>query len=150
MPKNSGRKSKSSSNKSSGNGSRKDDWGSVMEMARERPVAAAAAAAGAAAAGVFLWSRRNQISRQIGHLSDQIGEMMSSSGASQMDESDDTAGLTESGTRKSSPRRTSTSGMRTGMSKTGGGNASLGKSSGGAGMANPASGRGQARSQPTT
>ncbi|MEO6224376.1 MAG: hypothetical protein ABIO80_00770 [Sphingomicrobium sp.] len=36
--------------------------GGMMDMARERPFAAAAAAAGAAAAGVFLWSRRNQIS----------------------------------------------------------------------------------------
>ena len=49
------------------------DWG-VMDMARERPIAAAAAAAGAAAAGLFLWSRRSQISDQISNLSDQIGE----------------------------------------------------------------------------
>ena len=40
------------------------DWG-VMEMARERPFAAAAAAAGAAAAGLFLWSKRTQISNQL-------------------------------------------------------------------------------------
>lgn len=46
----------------------------VMEMARERPFAAAAAAAGAAATGLFLWSRRAQISDQLGHLSDQLGE----------------------------------------------------------------------------
>ncbi len=46
----------------------------VVEMARERPFAAAAAAAGAAAAGLFLWSRRTQISEQLGHLSDQFGE----------------------------------------------------------------------------
>jgi len=31
--------------------------GGVMDMVRERPVAAAAAAAGAAAAGLFLWSK---------------------------------------------------------------------------------------------
>ena len=42
--------------------------------ARERPIAAAAAVGGAVAAGVFLWSRRNQISDQIGNLSDQISE----------------------------------------------------------------------------
>lgn len=55
--------------------SRKDrsDWG-VIEMARERPIAAAAAAASAAAAGLFLWSKRNQISQQINNLSDQIGD----------------------------------------------------------------------------
>ena len=46
----------------------------VIEMARERPFAAAAAAAGAAAAGLFLWSKRTQISEQLGHLSDQFGE----------------------------------------------------------------------------
>ena len=48
-------------------------WG-VMDMARERPIAAAAAAAGAAAAGLFLWSKRAQISEQLTNLSDQIGE----------------------------------------------------------------------------
>jgi hypothetical protein len=42
--------------------------------ARENPIAAAAAVGGAVAAGVFLWSRRNQISDQIGNLSDQISE----------------------------------------------------------------------------
>ena len=45
-----------------------------MTTARENPLAAAAAVGGAVAAGVFLWSRRNQISEQIGSLADQIGE----------------------------------------------------------------------------
>ncbi|MEO5612751.1 MAG: hypothetical protein ABIT68_08400 [Sphingomicrobium sp.] len=49
-------------------------FGGVMDMARERPIAAAAAAAGAAAAGVFLWSKRAQISDQLSQLSDQVGE----------------------------------------------------------------------------
>jgi hypothetical protein len=49
-------------------------FGGVMDMARERPVAAVAAAAGAAAAGVFLWSRRAQINDQLTQLSEQIGE----------------------------------------------------------------------------
>lgn len=49
------------------------DWG-VMEMARERPFAAAAAAAGAAAAGLFLWSKRTQISDQLNSLSEQFGQ----------------------------------------------------------------------------
>jgi hypothetical protein len=48
-------------------------WG-VMEMARGRPVAAAAATVGAAAAGLFLWSKRAQISEQLSSLSNQIGE----------------------------------------------------------------------------
>jgi hypothetical protein len=46
----------------------------LMGMARERPAAAAAAAAGAVAAGVFLWSKRAQISDQLNQLSEQIGE----------------------------------------------------------------------------
>lgn len=48
--------------------------GGLFDMARERPAAAAAVAAGAAAAGVFLWSKRGQISEQLSHISDQIGE----------------------------------------------------------------------------
>ena len=49
------------------------DWG-VMEIVKERPVAATAAAAGAAAAGLFLWSKRTQISDQLSTLSDQFGD----------------------------------------------------------------------------
>jgi hypothetical protein len=116
------------------------DWG-VMELARERPVAAAAVAAGAAAAGLFLWSKRSQISDQLSQLSDQFGEWregMQSSG-----EFDDTAGLTTTGSTSRS-----TSGR--GMSETGGGNANLGARSGGGGMSTAASGRGRAKSQPTT
>jgi hypothetical protein len=46
----------------------------MMDMARERPVVTAAAAAAAVGAGVFLWSRRSQISDQLTNLSEQIGE----------------------------------------------------------------------------
>ena len=42
--------------------------------ARDRPVASAAVAAAAVGAGVFLWSRRDQISNQLSQLSDQIGQ----------------------------------------------------------------------------
>src|SRR5687767_15332703 len=45
-----------------------------MDAARERPVAAAAAAAAAVGAGVFLWSKRGQISDQLSQLSDQISD----------------------------------------------------------------------------
>ena len=73
------------------------DWG-VMELARERPFAAAAAAAGAAAAGLFLWSKRAQISNQLSSLSDQIGEWTGDfRSGDQFGETDDTAGLTTSG-----------------------------------------------------
>ena len=45
-----------------------------VDSAKDRPFTAAAAVGGAVAAGVFLWSRRNQISDQIAGLSDQISE----------------------------------------------------------------------------
>jgi len=46
----------------------------MIGTARDNPLATAAAIGGAVAAGLFLWSRRNQISDQIDHLADQIGE----------------------------------------------------------------------------
>ena len=121
------------------------DWG-VMEMARERPFAAAAAAAGAAAAGLFLWSKRTQISDQLTNLSDQIGEWREGMPSSDFEAGDDTAGLTTAG--KST--RASTSSRQRGMSETGGGNASLGRRSGGGGIRANASSRGRARSIPST
>jgi len=116
--------------------------GGVMDLARERPLAAAATAAGAAAAGLFLWSRRAQISNQLSHLSDQIGEWGENRGDS-WSSGDDTGGLTTglSGRSTRSSR---------GMSETGGGNASLGRTSGGGGSTRSASGRGRAKSTPTT
>jgi hypothetical protein len=51
-----------------------NQYSGLTARALENPVAAAAAVGGAVAAGVFLWSRRNQISDQIGSLSDQISE----------------------------------------------------------------------------
>ena len=118
------------------------DWG-VMEMARERPFAAAAAAAGAAAAGLFLWSKRAAISDQLSNLSDQIGEWRegSTDETGQFASGDDTAGLTTSTATRSSSR---------GMSQTGGGNASLGRRSGGRGIRSNASSRGRAKGIPST
>jgi hypothetical protein len=62
-----------------------------VDSARERPFAAAAAVGGAVAAGVFLWSKRNEISDQLSGLSDQISEwresMMSDSGSDDPGES---------------------------------------------------------------
>src|SRR5690349_2256491 len=52
----------------------RNQYSGLMGSARDNPLAAAAAVGGAVAAGVFLWSRRNQISDQIGNLSDQISE----------------------------------------------------------------------------
>ena len=127
------------------------DWG-VMEMARERPIAAAAAAASAAAAGLFLRSKRNQISHQLSSLSDQIGEWTDRTSGT-----DDTAGLTASranmrsgaSSRSASGTppagttgRISTSSRSRGMRKTGGGNAGLAAHTA-AGTATTASGRGR-------
>jgi hypothetical protein len=107
------------------------DWG-VMEMARERPIAAAAAAAGAAAAGLFLWSKRSQISQQLSNLSDQIGDWKDNMGPNGNGSAmDDTAGLTtnasRTGTRSgagsrsaSGTRGRSSTGKSRGMSETGG------------------------------
>ena len=131
-------------NSNRGRSSRSNDWG-VTELVRERPIAAATAAAGAAAAGLFLWSRRAQISNQLSSLSDQIGEWTSNvtfgEGAGQFQTDDDTAGLTTSNRASSRTR---------GMSKTGGGNASLGATSGAGGTTASASGRGRVRSARTT
>src|SRR4051794_41543899 len=83
-------------NNPSGRNQYSSDWG-VMDLARERPFAAAAAAAGAAAAGLFLWSRRAEISNQLSNLSDQIGEWTEGFGSdSQFGGFDDTGGLTTS------------------------------------------------------
>jgi hypothetical protein len=115
-------------------------------MARERPVAAAAAAAGAAAAGLFQWSKRAQISEQLNNLNDQIGEWRQGMSSSEFEPSDDTGGLTTTGTSKMA----STSSRRRGMSETGGGNASLGRRSGGGGIRSNASSRGRAKGIPST
>src|SRR5438309_2241615 len=102
------------------------DWG-VMDMARERPIAAAAAAAGAAAAGLFLWSRRAQISNQLSNLSDQLGEWTETMGSpSDWMSGDDTGGFASSGLSSGSTRSSGGSsgmGARGGTSETGGGNA---------------------------
>ena len=84
----------------------RNQYSGLMGSARENPLAAAAAVGGAVAAGGFLWSRRNQISDQIGNLSDQLSEWRDGfrSGA-------DLVGEEDSGEEDSliaSPRRRST------------------------------------------
>jgi hypothetical protein len=74
---------RSRNNNPEGRNQYSSDW---MTTARDRPVASAAVAAAAVGAGVFLWSRRDQISNQLSQLSDQIGhwtESMQSSRNSQ-------------------------------------------------------------------
>jgi hypothetical protein len=62
--------------------------GGVMDVARDRPFTAALGAAAAVGAGVFLWSRRNQISDQLSNLSDQIVEWRDSMGSDDFGDSD--------------------------------------------------------------
>ena len=131
------------SNRSTGFG----DFGSdVIDTARDRPIATAAVAAAAVGTGVFLWSRRNQISKQISQLSDQISEwsqnFRTDEDSGSFVEADETEGSLA--TNASSTRRRGRATTK-GMSETGGGNASLGARTGG-GTAGSISGRGRARS----
>ena len=52
----------------------RNQYSGVTGTVREYPIATAAAVGGAVAAGVFLWSRRNQISDQISNLANQISD----------------------------------------------------------------------------
>jgi hypothetical protein len=67
MARNNQRESKN--NNPSGRNQYSSDW---MGTVRDRPMASAAAAAAAVGAGVFLWSKRNQIGDQISRLSEQV------------------------------------------------------------------------------
>ena len=125
----------------------RNQYSGVMSSARDNPLTAAAAIGGAVAAGVFLWSRRNQISNQLTDLSNQIRDWGRS-----FPVSDDTGGFVETG--ETAGAGTTTRGTRTtrarratrGMSETGGGTASLGARTGGAGTTGSVNGRGRAKS----
>src|SRR5690349_7765497 len=68
----------------------RNQYSGWTDTAMDRPFATAAAAAAAVGAGVFLWSRRNQISNQLSNLTDQISEWregMSSDSGFGMDDS---------------------------------------------------------------
>jgi hypothetical protein len=115
----------SSSRSRNNNPSGRNQYSSgVLDLARDRPVAAAAVAAGAAAAGLFLWSKRAQISEQLSSLSEQIGDwtdnMMSSDDSSDWSQGDDTAGLTTaSGMSETGSSSTSTGRGRSSQSTIG-------------------------------
>jgi hypothetical protein len=109
------------------------DW---MSTVKERPMTAAAVAAASVGAGVFLWSKRNQISEQLSNLSDQISEWTESIRSGDLEEEFATGGAATGSTssrtsRSTGSRSTSTrSKSSSGMSQTGGGNASLGAHTG--------------------
>ena len=52
----------------------RNQYSGLMNTARGNPLVTATAVGGAVATGVFLWSRRKQISDQLENLADQIGE----------------------------------------------------------------------------
>lgn len=112
------------------------DW---MSAVKDRPMTAAAVAAASVGAGVFLWSKRNQISEQLSNLSDQISDWsqnMLSSEESEIETADQTTGAANGSTssrtsRSTGSRSTSTRAKSSrGMSETGSGNASLGAHTG--------------------
>lgn len=88
--------------------------GGVLDLAREKPIAAAAVAAGAAATGLFLWSKRAQISDQLSNISDQLIEWKDSMGSSGREDFGSEAlissGATGSSTNMGTKSRKSTKG----------------------------------------
>jgi hypothetical protein len=101
----------------------------ILGTAKDRPFTAAATAAAAVGAGVFLWSKRNQISEQLTNLSDQISDWRDNMQSS--DESDfEMAGAGDSGaaigttsartSRSAGSRATATKGRSGGLDDTGG------------------------------
>ena len=90
------------------------DW---MGAVKDRPFATAATAAAAVGAGVFLWSKRNQISEQISNLSDQISDWTQSMRSTEDNDFEalDADALSSSGATGSTSSRTSRS---TGSRKT--------------------------------
>ena len=121
----------SRNNNPSGRNQYSSDW---MGSVRERPMASAAAAATAVGAGVFLWSKRNQISEQISRLSDQITDWSEERGWSGSNSEMAMAGMDE------------TSSTATGSTSSRSGRSSSGKS----GSSTSRSARGQSRSSGQT
>ena len=120
-------------NNPSGRNQYSSDW---MDTVRERPMASAAAAAAAVGAGVFLWSKRNEISNQLSRLTEQVtdwaDEMRSGSSNRELAM---TAGPNESSAIESSRATGSRSSRSTGKStstsgtRSGGQNMNAGRSS---------------------
>ena len=87
----------------------RNQYSGMAGTVRANPLAAAAAVGSAVAAGVFLWSRRNQISDQIGGLADQVSEWREGSGGSGEFTSDDSSlveSMASAGSQSRSPART--------------------------------------------
>jgi hypothetical protein len=92
-------------NNPSGRNQYSSDW---MDAVKERPIATAAVAAASVGAGVFLWSKRNQISEQISNLSSQISDWTESMRSTD-EHAFETVGAPSSGATGSTSTRTSRS-----------------------------------------
>ena len=79
----------------------RNQYSGTMSTARDNPLATAAALGGAVAAGVFLWSRRNQIMDEIGNLADQISEWREGMGSEDDSVTEDTSGKSTRGSSRS-------------------------------------------------
>jgi hypothetical protein len=97
-------------NNPSGRNQYSSDW---MDSVRDRPMASAAAAAAAVGAGVFLWSKRNQISEQISRLGDQISDWSEERGWAGNSGETATAGARDSTATETSGSSPSRSGRTT-------------------------------------
>ena len=128
---------RSRSNRSNSRSNDQSMMGHWTDTAKDNPVKTAAAAAGAVAAGVFLWSKRNQISNQITRLSEQVtdwaDDMRSGSSSRELAM---TAGPNESSAIESSratgsrsSRSTGSRSGRTTASRSSGANMNAGRSS---------------------
>ena len=104
--------------------------GGFLDTAKDRPFTAAATAAAAVGAGVFLWSKRNQISEQLSNLSTQISDWRDSMQSSEEDSEFELAGSESSAaigstsartSRSQGSRPTATRGRSTSSNETGGG-----------------------------
>ena len=80
-----------------------------MDTAKDRPFTAAATAAAAVGAGVFLWSKRNQISEQLSNLSTQISDWRDSMQSSDDESEFELAGSDSAAAIGSTSARTSRS-----------------------------------------
>lgn len=116
---------RSRSNRSNSRSSDHSMMGHWTETAKDNPVKTAAAAAGAVAAGVFLWSKRNEISRLSEQVTDWADEMRSGSHSRELAM---TAGPNESSAIESSRATGSRSRRSTGKSSRTSGARSSGQS----------------------
>jgi len=108
-------------NNPSGRNQYSSDW---MGTVRDRPMASAAAAAAAVGAGVFLWSKRNQITDQISRLSDQISDWSEERGWTGSGSEMAMAGGMDESSEMESPATTSSRGGRSTSGRSGGGSTS--------------------------